>query len=150
MDLQKIEQLLDAYFEGETGVEDEKLLKAYFLGNDIAPHLEPYRDMFAYFAQAKSEKTNVEVKAIQTEKPGFLKQMRPWYSIAALFVVALGVTFFLQNNSNTITDAERMEAEIAFEKTKEALNFFSHHFNTGASNLSVLNEFAEPTNKIFK
>lgn len=150
MDLQKIEQLLDAYFEGETGIEDEKLLKAYFSGNDIAPHLEPYRDMFAYFAQAKTESTKAEIKTLKPEKQGVLKRMRQWYSIAALFVVALGVTFFLQNNSNTITDTERMEAEIAFEKTKVALNFFSQHFNTGASNLSVLNEFTYPTNKIFK
>lgn len=150
MDLQKIEQLMDAYFEGETGIEDEKLLNAYFSGSDVAPHLEPYRDMFAYFAQSKTESTQAEIKALQPKKQGLLKSMRPWYSIAALLVVALGVTFFFQNNINTITDAERIEAEFAFEKTKEALNFFSHHFNTGASNLSVLNEFAEPTNKIFK
>jgi|SRR5690606_30371362 len=150
MDLQKIEQLLDAYFEGDTDVADEKMLKAYFSGDEVAPHLEPYREMFAYFAQAKSEKTNVEVKTIQTEKPGILKSMRSWYSIAALFVVALGVTFFLQNNPNQITDAERIEAEIAFEKTKQALNFFSHQFNESASKLKVLNEFEESTNKIFK
>jgi hypothetical protein len=150
MDLQKIEQLLDAYFEGETDVADEKVLKAYFSGDQVAPHLEPYREMFAYFAQAKSEITTVEVKAIQTKKPGFLKQMRPWYSIAALFVVALGVTFFLQNNSNRITDAERLEAEIAFEKTKEALNFFSQQFNESASKLTVVNEFGNSANKLFK
>lgn len=150
MDLQKIEQLLDAYFEGDTDVADEKMLKAYFSGDEVAPHLEPYRELFAYFAQAKSEKTNVEVKSIQTEKPVNLKSMRSWYSIAALFVVALGVTFFLQNNPNQITDAERIEAEIAFEKTKQALNFFSHQFNESASKLKVLNEFEESTNKIFK
>lgn len=150
MDSQKIEKLLDAYFEGNTDVADEKMLKAYFSGGEVAPHLEPYREMFAYFAQAKSEKTNVEVKTIQTEKPGILKSMRSWYSIAALFVVALGVTFFLQNNPNQITDAERIEAEIAFEKTKQALNFFSHQFNESASKLKVLNEFEESTNKIFK
>lgn len=150
MDLQKIEQLLDAYFEGDTDVADEKMLKAYFSGDEVAPHLEPYRELFAYFAQAKSEKTNVEVKSKQTEKPVNLKSMRSWYSIAALFVVALGVTFFLQNNPNQITDAERIEAEIAFEKTKQALNFFSHQFNESASKLKVLNEFEESTNKIFK
>jgi hypothetical protein len=150
MDLQKIEQLLDDYFEGETGVEDEKLLKAYFSGNDIAPHLELYRDMFAYFAQAKTESTQAKIKTLQPEKQGVFKNMKQWYSIAAFLVIALGVTFYFQNNSNTITEAERLEAEYAFEKTKEALNFFSLHFNSGVSNLSVLNEFTEPTNKIFK
>jgi hypothetical protein len=150
MDLQKIEQLLDAYFEGETDVADEKVLKAYFSGNDIAPHLEPYRDMFAYFAQAKTETTTAEIKTLKPQKQGLLKSMEPWYSIAALFVVALGITFFLQNSSNTITDAERMEAEIAFEKTKEALNFFSQQFNASASKLTVVNEFGNSANKLFK
>lgn len=149
MDLQKIEQLLDAYFEGNTGIEDEKLLKAYFSGNDVAPHLEAYREMFIYFAQAKSESTSSDIKTLKPAKQGILMHMKPWYSIAALFLVTLGVTFFIQN-SNRISEAERIEAEIAFEKTKEALNFFSTHFNAGAANLSVLNEFENSTNKIFK
>lgn len=148
MDLQKIEKLLDDYFEGNTSTEDEKLLKAYFSGNDVAPHLEAYREMFVYFAQAKAESTSSEIKTLKPAKQGVFKRMRPWYSIAALFVVALGVTFFLQN-SNKISEAERIEAEIAFEKTKEALDFFSVHFNSGASSLVVLNEFENSTNKIF-
>src|SRR5690606_22959853 len=98
----------------------------------------------------KTEKSGAEIKNLPPKKSGVLKNMRQWYSIAALFVVALGVTFFWQNNLNTITDSERLEAEIAFEKTKEALNFFSQHFNTAVSNLSVLNEFGDSTKKIFK
>lgn len=150
MDLQKIEQLLETYFEGQTSIADEKTLKAYFSGNEVAAHLEPYRKLFVYFTNEQAETTEAEIKIFQPEKQGVLKNMRQWYSIAALFVVVLGVTFFLQNNSNTITDAERMEAEIAFEKTKEALNFFSYQFNESAQKLSVLNEFGHSANKIFK
>lgn len=150
MDLQKIEQMLDAYFEGETSVAEEKILQEYFKLDEVAPHLEVYRDMFVYFAQAKTEKSESKIKSLQPKNSGVLKNMKQWYSIAALLVVALGVTFFLQNNSSTITDSERLEAEIAFVKTKEALNFFSQHFNAGAQNLSVLNEFGDSTHKIFK
>ncbi|GGD99335.1 hypothetical protein [Planktosalinus lacus] len=150
MDLQKIEQLLEAYFEGQTSIADEKKLKAYFSGNEVAAHLEPYRNLFVYFTNEQAETTETEIKLLQTEKRGVHMFMKQWYSIAALFVVALGVTFYFQNNANSITKAERIEAEIAFEKTKEALNFFSHQFNESAQKLSVLNEFGHSANKIFK
>ncbi|WP_339611069.1 hypothetical protein [uncultured Planktosalinus sp.] len=150
MDLQKIEQLLEAYFEGQSSLEDEKRLKAYFSNSEVAPHLEPYRELFVSFVQAKAEKSDAKLKSLQAEKQGVHKILKQWYSIAALLVVALGVTFFIQTNSNSISKAEQREAEIAFEKTKEALNFFSYQFNESAQKLSVLNEFGHSANKIFK
>ncbi len=150
MDLQKIEQLLDAYFEGKTGIDEEKWLRNYFLSSDVAPHLEVYRDMFVYFTKAKSEKIKSEIHEFHPKNTSTFNTMKQWYSIAALLVVALGVSFFLQNNSHKVTEAERLEAEMAFKKTKEALNFFSYQFNESASKLSVLNEFENSTNKIFK
>ncbi len=150
MDLQKIEQLLDAYFEGETSVAEEKMLQEYFNGDEVAPHLEVYQDMFAFFATAKLEKTNRTLEFAETKKQPLYLQMRRWYSVAALVVVALGVTFFVQNNSNSLSPSEQREAEIAFEKTKEALNFFSYQFNESAQKLSVIGEFENSANKIFK
>jgi hypothetical protein len=150
MDLQKIEQLLDTYFEGKTSVAEEKMLQEYFKSGEVAPHLEVYQDLFAFFATAKAEKTNTTPVVTETKKQPFYIQMRKWYALAALVVVALGVTFFIQNNSNTLTPAEQREAEIAFEKTKEALNFFSYQFNESAQKLAVIGEFENSANKIFK
>ncbi len=149
MELQRIEQLLDAYFEGETSLAEEKILKEYFKRGEVAPHLEVYRDMFAYFETSKQETTNVAPVFEKDEKRGIAHSMRNWYSIAALVVVALGVTFFLQQNNN-ITQQEEKEALMAYEQTKEALNFFSHHFNQSATNLTHVKEFGKSTNKVFK
>lgn len=149
MELQKIEQLLDAYFEGKTSLTEEKILKEYFKQGKVAPHLEVYSDMFAYFETSKQETSDVKIDLKSEKKPGFTHRMRNWYSIAALVVVALGVTFFLQQN-NTITQQEEQEALMAYEQTKEALNFFSHHFNESATNLTHVKEFGKSTNKVFK
>ncbi|MEX2349690.1 MAG: hypothetical protein WD554_02315 [Flavobacteriaceae bacterium] len=149
MDLQRIEKLLDAYFEGETSLAEEKILKEYFKRNEIAPHLEVYSDMFAYFETSKQETSDVDPVFEKEEKRGFTHRMRNWYSIAALVVVALGVTFFLQQNNN-ITQQEEQEALMAYEQTKQALNFFSHHFNESATNLTHVKEFGKTTNKVFK
>lgn len=150
MDLQKIEQLLGAYFEGETNVAEEKMLQEYFNGDEVLPHLEVYKNMFAFFATAKSEKTQRTPEITKTTKQPRYLQLRKWYSIAALVLVALGITFFVQNRSNSLSPAEQREAEIAFEKTKEALNFFSYQFNESAQKLSVISEFENSANKIFK
>lgn len=150
MDLQKIEQLLDAYFEGTSSLEEEKILLAYFKEGKVAPQHKVYEDMFSFFATAKSEKTNVTPEISEANKQSFIIQMKKWVAIAALLVVAIGVTFFINNSSNKLSTEEQREAEIAFEKTKEALDFISFQFNESAQNLSVIQEFEKSTNKLFK
>jgi len=150
MDLQKIEQLLDAYFDGTTSLAEEKMLQEYFKSGEVPPHMLVYQDMFAFFATAKTEKTTVTPEISDTNSQPFYKRIKKWVAVAALLVIALGVTFFINNNSNKISTAEQREAEIAFEKTKEALDFISYQFNNSAQNLAVIKEFEKSTNKIFK
>lgn len=150
MDSQKIEQLLDAYFEGETSIADEKILQTYFKGDQVAPHLEAYRGLFTFYATAKSEKSQLTPEIPESSNPAFFLHIKKWYSVAALIVIALGVSFFVQNNSNNLSSEEEKQAKIAFENTKEALNFFSHQFNKSAQKLAVIDEFNNSTNKVFK
>ncbi|MGK4567441.1 hypothetical protein [Flavobacterium sp. 3HN19-14] len=56
MESDKIEILLERYFEGETSIAEEKELKAYFASPDVAQHLEQYKPMFGFFAAAKEQK----------------------------------------------------------------------------------------------
>jgi len=39
------------YWSAETTVEEEKTLAAYFSQPSIAPELEPYRDLFGWYAE---------------------------------------------------------------------------------------------------
>ncbi len=48
MNTERIEQLLDKYFEGETSLEEEKLLRDYFKNEEVPEHLQSYRGQFAY------------------------------------------------------------------------------------------------------
>lgn len=48
MSTEKIEQLLDKYFEGETTLEEERRLTEYFQEEDIPDHLISYRDQILY------------------------------------------------------------------------------------------------------
>ncbi len=47
MDNRNINLLLDRYFEGQTTLEEEARLRAYFTGPNVEPELELYRPLFA-------------------------------------------------------------------------------------------------------
>ena len=50
-----MEQLLERYWSGETSLEEENILRAFFSQKDIPASLLPYRDIFVYQAVSKSE-----------------------------------------------------------------------------------------------
>ena len=55
MALDRIEKLLEKYFEAETTIAEEKELKDYFASSDVAQHLEQYKLLFGYFSEAKKQ-----------------------------------------------------------------------------------------------
>ena len=72
MELANIEQLLIKYENAETTLKEEALLKAYFLSDTVAPHLEEYQLIFAYFKASNDEtytnKINFKTKIMKWMK----------------------------------------------------------------------------------
>lgn len=147
MELQKIEQLLNKYFESETTLKEEKVLRDYFNTQEVAPHLKAYQSMFAHFSASKNEVHQNEVKAF-SEEPVQTKNHNLWYSIAAGLAIVLGVTFFFQQQNNTAY--QEQEVLMAYEQTKNALQMVSEILNESTSQLTYINEFETTKNKIFK
>ena len=56
--------LVEKYWEGETNLEEEKVLKAYFNGDKIAEELLPYKPMFRYFEVAKKQTLERPVESL--------------------------------------------------------------------------------------
>ena len=149
MALDKIEKLLDKYFEGETSIAEEDELKVYFSSPDVAQHLKQYQSIFGYFSQAKEQQFTQEIP-LQTKK----RNVVMWLSIAASVVVMLGVgTFvFFQSNSKQqfVACTPEDNPELALEQTQKALALVSEHLNTGIESVSYINEYGNTKNKIFK
>lgn len=146
MELDKIEKLLQRYDEGETSLSEEKLLRAYFLNEEVPEHLKSYQLMFMFSAK-QAEKTFESMPQVSSKKNWYA-----WSSIAAILIVALGVFFFNdssrmlnENDLGTISDEE-----LALQKTKETLNMVSQIMNEGKSDLVYLKEFNKTTNKIIQ
>ncbi len=64
MEYNKIETLLEKYFDGLTSIAEEKELTNYFSSPNVAQHLQQYQSIFKYCKQAKSEKFVQEIPLI--------------------------------------------------------------------------------------
>lgn len=162
MVLNNIENLIEKYNNAETTLAEEAQLRAYFTGNDVAPHLEHYKPMFVYFSQAQQEQYTKDVPL----KPKRTK-MYQWISVAAVTVLMLGLIIpqilgpseeeMRQKELAMETYNKTMEAlslvSIGMNEGKEQLNsltLVSDNLNQGLEEASRLTEFSKATNRIFK
>lgn len=151
MALDRIEKLIDKYFEGETSIAEENELKTYFSSLDVAQHLQQYKPVFGYFSQAKAEEFKAEIP-LNTKK----RNVAVWLSIAASFVIMLGVGTFMYLNTLEETPSTETaygtydDPEKALAETEKALALVSEHLNTGIESVSYINEYNNSKNKIFK
>lgn len=151
MEFNKIEDLLEKYFQGETTIAEEKQLKEYFSSPNVAQHLEQYKPMFGYFSQVKEQKSTQKIP-LQTKKRNVA-----WLSIAASAVVLLGIgTYFYTSEKNTAPVVAQSELgtydnpEEALAATQKALALLSNNVNVGIESVQYIKEYEQSKNKIFK
>jgi len=151
MELNRIENIIEKYFQGETTIAEEKELKEYFSSPDVAQHLEQYKPMFGYFSQVKEQKSTQEIP-LQSKKRNVA-----WLSIAASVVVLLGIgTFMYVSEKNTPPVVAQSELgtydnpEEALAATQKALAMLSNNVNVGIESVQYIQEYEQSKNKIFK
>lgn len=64
MNTEKIKQLLDKYFEGESSLEEEQLLRNYFQNREVPDHLKSYRDQFGYTSEFSKTEPGKELNLL--------------------------------------------------------------------------------------
>ena len=151
MELDKIENILEKYFQGETSIAEENQLKEYFSSSNVAQHLEQYKPMFGYFSQVKEQKSTQEIP-LKTQKRNVA-----WLSIAASVVVLLGIgTYFYVSEKDATPVVAQSELgtydnpEEALAATQKALALLSNKVNVGIESVQYINEYEQSKNKIFK
>ena len=154
MELNKIEDILEKYFQGETTIAEENQLKEYFSSSNVAQHLEQYKPMFGYFSQVKQQKSTQETPLPKSQNK---KQNVAWLSIAAAAVVLLSIgTYFYVSEKNTAPVVAQTELgtyddpEEALEATQKALALLSSNVNVGIESVQYIKEYEQSKNKIFK
>lgn len=148
MEFDRMEALLEKYFEGETSIAEENELKEYFSSSNVAPDFEQYLPLFGYFTEAKEQKFTNNVTLI-SKKPKAL-----WLSIAASVVVLIGVGAYTYFNSMETEKASKElgtydDPEEAFEATQKALAMLSNNVNVGVGGVQYLQVYEVTKDKVF-
>ncbi|HOH23401.1 MAG TPA: hypothetical protein PLH70_06905 [Bacteroidales bacterium] len=80
--LQEAEKLIERYYEGETSVAEENLLREYLSGKNVPAQFEAEKAIFGYF---KSEKEKKNVRVLSKT----LKWVASVAAVAAVFITVL-------------------------------------------------------------
>lgn len=103
MDYRYIEQLLERYWECQTTLEEEKILRAFFSQDDVPARLLQYRDLFIYQTEEVAEDVLGadfderilsiinEPAPVKARKIKLSQRFIPLFKAAAIVAIVLGV-----------------------------------------------------------
>jgi hypothetical protein len=161
MDSNKIEALLQKYWNCETTLEEEQQLRQYFQHEAIPEQWKETAAIFRYFEENKKKSLNDVafdnrvMTTVQTPTRG--KMVKFFYNtmrIAAGVTVLLTATWFVRNEVRKTTPQEIVDTyddpKLAFEETKKALLMISKSFGTAETQTKKINMFNEAQEEIKK
>lgn len=161
MEWNRISELLDRYWEGETTVEEEAELKIAFARPDVPAHLKEAATLFQYYTTEQCKEildesfdarllirlesqTGSEINSGLPEKPILkLDSRRKLFTtlikLAACLFVVLGAALFYQAEQQKQREKQQVvqleetydDPQKAYEETKKALLLVSAHLNKG-------------------
>ncbi|MBT1699424.1 hypothetical protein KK083_21180 [Fulvivirgaceae bacterium PWU4] len=163
MDSNKIDELLNKYWNCETSLEEEQQLREYFRGEQIPEQWKETATLFRYFDTHKKKTLNdgafdtALMKKINTPPPSKGKVVRIFYNtlrIAAGVSVLVVATFLVRNEIRESTPQEMVDTyddpKLALEETKKALMMISKSFGTAEEKAKKINMFNEAQQQIQK
>lgn len=158
MDLDKINQLLQKYWNAETSLEEEEQLKAFFAREPVPEHLKEMAGLFRYFEAQKKmvvdDSTFDKTIKKKLQPEGKTISMVQVARIAAGIFVVIAATFFVRQEIRKAypdePDDTYTDPKVAFEETKKALMMISKGFNKAQKETGKLNLLNEATDKLKK
>lgn len=160
MDYNQIKVLLEKYWNCETTLEEESLLREYLSGTDIPEDLKEISPLFQYYKSQNGLKVSegFEKKVLReiesNEKKAKQRYFHIYYKVAAaailiLFFVTIHQRFIAVREKATVMVQDTFEdPQKALEETKKALLLVSEKWNQGKNNIVRLSEFNKAEKKI--
>lgn len=160
MDSEKINELLKKYWNCETTLEEEQVLRNYFK-NRAPENLKETASLFQYFQEEKSKHiagSSFESEVMnKVQRPAQGKIRSLVYNsmrIAAGIVVLVLAVWLVRMEVRESTPAEMVDTyddpQLAFEETKKALMMISRTFSTAEEQAKKINLFNEAQKNIQK
>jgi hypothetical protein len=167
MDIKKIKELLDRYYDGDTTLDEEKLLKRYFIDNvDIPEELSAEKKQFEIYEKIKN--ADVPIRDFEKDLESLIDKQKVKYpdfnrrktvlritAIAASLLILFGVYSSIKHFTGRPKYHDTIEDPyLAYQETKRTLLYISEKLNYGTkelNNISIINESMqklEPVSKL--
>jgi hypothetical protein len=154
MNSQEINRLLEKYYNGETSVAEERLLKEYFASRDVPEELEAEKAQFAWLsgesgASMASKEIDREVMRQISGKESFLGRFierRQWFyataGVAATILILLAIFVRFDPFPKKIQDTYK-DPEVAYNEAKKILQFVSGQLKKGTEKLKPIATYSD-------
>jgi hypothetical protein len=161
MDSEKIDELMNKYWNCETSLEEEQQLQAYFRSSSVPEQLKETALLFRYFdGQKHKSLTDVSfdsnvIRKINAPKKGRVRSLLFNSMRIAAGIIVLIVAVWLVRLEVRETTQQEMEdtyddPKMAFEETKKALMMISKSFGAAEEQAKKINLFNEAKQDIQK
>ena len=153
--MEKMNELLKKYFNGETTLTEELELKSYFLSGDINAEHELYRPLFETFEEEKCETAFEPLKKVATKqtkiKHIWIKTVS-YSGMAAAIVLALWIQRPQQSENYAIIHGQRIDDPEYVQRHAEAklskVNVLLKKSMSPMKSFSTVRRSLEPMRKI--
>jgi len=155
MDYKYIEQLIERYWQCETSLMEEQILRSFFSQEEIPAHLLPYREVFVYQQTQQEVKLSadfdekvlaaIETPVVKARHLTIASRFMPLMRAAAMvaFVITLGNvaqrSFFAEDqldyNYESYKDTYK-DPQMAYEQLSSALMKVSEGINKSQTQLA--------------
>ena len=145
--MEKLNEILEKYFRGETTINEENELKKHFLSDSVAPEHEMYRSMFTAFEQEKQETMNPSKKLIEPRKRSLKRlwiQTFSYSGIAAAILLTLWIQRPVPSENYAVVSGRRIEdSEYAQKYVERKLNKASEILTNGMKPMQSIDKVRE-------
>ena len=161
MDSEKIDELLNKYWNCETSLEEEQQLHEYFRQSSVPEQLKETAALFRYFDEHKEKslsdgsfEKDVLKKLQAPKKSKMASLVSNTMRIAAGIIVLVMAIWFVRLEVRKSRPAQVEDTyddpKIAFEETKKALMMISRSFGVAEEQARKINLFNEAQKDIQK
>lgn len=161
MDSEKIDLLLNKYWNCETSLEEEDQLRAYFRNDPVPDQYKETAALFRHFDEQKEKGLTdasfdrAVIRKIQPRRNGAISvllynSMRIAAGIVVLILAVWLVRMEVRKSAPADLEDTYDDPKIAFEETKKALMMISKSFESAEEQAKKINLFNEAREEIQK
>jgi hypothetical protein len=155
MELKEIKRLLDKYYDGDTSLEEEHLLRDFFRNSEVP------EDMFIdkeLFVQMEREQNKIpenkelthslhQIIDLQVKRENKIKRLNLFYKVssvaAGIAIIVISYLAVVQNNKKTLENDTYQDPKVAYEQVKRTLLYISQNLNHGTETLNQVSRINE-------